>query len=206
MLKAPVAVRNLRRMREGGGEDADGPAAPRPDPPTVSRRGALGLVGGGSLLFLVTSAGRSFDAPLRETAVLTPHGGPEPGSGPGAFQINKTAAYAGIRAAETNEAAWRLAVTGPTGTVRLGRAGPARHAVAQRRAAHRLRGGLVHLGPVVAGRTAAGPRGARRARRPGGRVRGVAANATAPSGAARCAPTRSPTRVPCSPCSSTARN
>ncbi|MFI5567555.1 molybdopterin-dependent oxidoreductase [Streptomyces sp. NPDC051740] len=121
-LKAPVAFRNLRRMREGGGEDADGLVAPRPDPPTVSRRGALGLVGGGSLLLFVTSAGRSFDGPLRETAVLTPHGGPEPGGGPAGFQINKTAAYAGIRPAETTEEAWRLVVTGRSGTVRLDRA------------------------------------------------------------------------------------
>ncbi|MFI2425175.1 molybdopterin-dependent oxidoreductase [Streptomyces sp. NPDC018955] len=122
VLKAPVAFRNLRTMRDGGDEDADELVAPRPGPPTVSRRGALGLVGGGSLLLFATSAGRSFDGPLRETAVLTPHGGPEPGGGPGGFQINKTAAYAGIRAAETNEEAWRLAVTGPAGTVRLSRA------------------------------------------------------------------------------------
>jgi DMSO/TMAO reductase YedYZ molybdopterin-dependent catalytic subunit len=121
VLKAPVAFRNLRTMRDGGDEEADELVAPRPGPPTVSRRGALGLVGGGSLLLFATSAGRSFDGPLRETAVLTPHGGPEPGGGPGGFQINKTAAYAGIRAAETNEEAWRLAVTGPTGTVRLSR-------------------------------------------------------------------------------------
>ncbi|MFJ3982577.1 molybdopterin-dependent oxidoreductase [Streptomyces fungicidicus] len=122
-LKAPVAFRNLRGMREGAGERPDDLVAPRPDPPTVSRRGALGLVGGGSLLLFATSAGRSFDGPLRATAVLTPHGGPEPGSGPTGFQINKTAAYAGIRAAETTEEAWRLTVTGPAGTVRLGRAG-----------------------------------------------------------------------------------
>ncbi|MER6745864.1 molybdopterin-dependent oxidoreductase [Streptomyces fungicidicus] len=124
-LKAPVAFRNLRRMRDGTGERPDGLVAPRPGPPTVSRRGALGLVGGGSLLLFATSAGRSFDGPLRATAVLTPHGGPEPepGGGPAGFQINKTAAYAGIRAAETTEEAWRLTVTGPAGTVRLSRAG-----------------------------------------------------------------------------------
>ncbi|TQL19378.1 molybdopterin-dependent oxidoreductase-like protein [Streptomyces sp. SLBN-134] len=122
-LKAPVAFRNLRRMREGADERPDDLVAPRPGPPTVSRRGALGLVGGGSLLLFATSAGRSFDGPLRATAVLTPHGGPEPGGGPAGFQINKTAAYAGIRAAETTEEAWRLTVTGPAGTVRLSRAG-----------------------------------------------------------------------------------
>ncbi|MEV5091268.1 molybdopterin-dependent oxidoreductase [Streptomyces griseoincarnatus] len=123
VLKAPAAFRNLRRMRSGGGEEPDEElTAARPAPPTVSRRGALGLVGGGSLLLVATSAGRSFDGPLRQTAVLTPHGGPEPGSGPGAFQVNKTAEYAGIRPGDTTEEAWRLTVTGRTGTVRLSRA------------------------------------------------------------------------------------
>lgn len=135
VLKAPVAFRNLRAMREERGGERDGRdgspvtdgaadelAAPRPDRPTVSRRGAFGLVGGASLLLFATSAGRSFDGPLRETAVLTPHGGPEPGGGPGGFQINKTAAYVGVRAGETSEEAWQLTVAGRSGTVRLSRA------------------------------------------------------------------------------------
>ncbi|MFJ9856101.1 molybdopterin-dependent oxidoreductase [Streptomyces albogriseolus] len=122
-LKAPAAFRNLRGMRRGEGEEPDEElAAARPGPPTVSRRGALGLVGGGSLLLVATSAGRSFDGPLRHTALLSPHGGSEPGSGPGAFQVNKTAEYAGIRPEDTTEEAWRLTVTGRTGTVRLSRA------------------------------------------------------------------------------------
>ncbi|MFJ8147664.1 molybdopterin-dependent oxidoreductase [Streptomyces sp. NPDC096048] len=118
-LKVPVALRNLRAMREERDDDL---VSPRPDPPTVSRRGALWLVGGGSLLMFATNAGRSFDGPLRETAVLSPHGGPEPGNGPNGFQINKTAVHAGIDPAETGEDTWRLVVTGRTGTVRLGRA------------------------------------------------------------------------------------
>ncbi|MFF8968961.1 molybdopterin-dependent oxidoreductase [Streptomyces sp. NPDC014995] len=138
VLKAPAAVRNVRRMREEGGgvggdvrggddggeggDPGDSLVSPRPGPPTVSRRGALWLVGGGSLLLFGTSAGRSFDGPLRETALLTPHGGPDPGSGPNGFQINKTARYAGITAAATSEDAWRLVLTGRTGTVRLSRA------------------------------------------------------------------------------------
>lgn len=98
-------------------------AAPRPDAPTVSRRGALWFVGGGSLLLFATTVGRSFDGPLRTTALLAPHGWTDPGDGPGGFQINKTAASRGIRPAETTEDAWRLTVTGPAGTVRLSRAG-----------------------------------------------------------------------------------
>ncbi|WP_432067338.1 molybdopterin-dependent oxidoreductase [Streptomyces sp. C10-9-1] len=112
---------------EDGGPPADPDpadlAAPRPDAPTVSRRGALWFVGGGSLLLFATTVGRSFDGPLRTTALLAPHGWTDPGSGPGGFQINKTAASRGIRPAETTEDAWRLTVTGPAGTVRLSRAG-----------------------------------------------------------------------------------
>jgi DMSO/TMAO reductase YedYZ molybdopterin-dependent catalytic subunit len=117
VLRMPTALRNLRELRARPDESA----APAPADPTVSRRGALGLVGGGSLLLFATTAGRGFDGPLRRTALLAPHGGAEPGSGPGAFQINKTAAYAGISPAETGDEAWRLVVTGRTGTVRLTR-------------------------------------------------------------------------------------
>ncbi|MFD7877594.1 molybdopterin-dependent oxidoreductase [Streptomyces sp. NPDC059766] len=132
VLKTPAAVRNLRRMRAGepeaaadggtGVEEGDELVSPNPAEPTVSRRGALGLVGGGSALLFVTTAGQSLDGPLRETALLAPHGGGEPGSGPGGFQINKTAAYAGIDPRETGADAWRLVLTGRTGQVRLSRA------------------------------------------------------------------------------------
>ncbi|MEG3626935.1 molybdopterin-dependent oxidoreductase [Streptomyces poriticola] len=126
VLKTPTALRNLRRMRAG--EERERPeertdlVAPEPDPPTVSRRGAFGLVGGASLLLFGTTVGRSFDGPLRRTALLAPHGWTDPGGGPGGFQINKTAAYAGIDRGETTADAWRLVVTGPAGTVRLSRA------------------------------------------------------------------------------------
>ncbi len=126
VLKMPLALRNLRHLRDETPVETpveEGElVSPNPAEPTVSRRGALGVVGGGSLLLLGTTAGRSFDGPLRETAVLAPHGGPEPGSGPGAFQINKTAAAVGIDARETSEEAWRLVVEGNGRTVRLGRA------------------------------------------------------------------------------------
>ncbi|MFB7332366.1 molybdopterin-dependent oxidoreductase [Streptomyces adustus] len=132
VLKTPAAVRNLRRMRAGepeaaaeggmGVEEGDELVSPDPAEPTVSRRGALGLVGGGSALLFVTTAGQSLDGPLRETALLAPHGGGEPGSGPGGFQVNKTAAYAGIDPRETGGEVWRLVLTGRTGQVRLSRA------------------------------------------------------------------------------------
>ncbi|MFD5740858.1 molybdopterin-dependent oxidoreductase [Streptomyces massasporeus] len=118
LLKTPTALRNLRRLRE----EKDDLVSPSPAEPTVSRRGALWFVGGGSLLLFVTTVGQNFGGPLRRTALLAPHGGGEPGSGPNGFQINKTAAYARIDTAETAEDAWRLVVTGRTGTIRLSRA------------------------------------------------------------------------------------
>ncbi|MFJ8629361.1 molybdopterin-dependent oxidoreductase [Streptomyces sp. NPDC093568] len=119
VLKAPTAWRNLRQLRE----EKNDLVPPSPAEPTVSRRGALWFVGGGSLLLFLTTVGQNFDGALRRTALLAPHGGDEPGSGPGGFQINKTATYAGIREAETSEEAWRLVVEGRDGrTVRLTRA------------------------------------------------------------------------------------
>ncbi|MFE2631387.1 molybdopterin-dependent oxidoreductase [Streptomyces sp. NPDC059374] len=122
LLRAPAAWRGLRELRELR-EEPDGLVAPEPAEPTVSRRGALAFVGGGSALLFATTVGQNFDGVPRRTALLAPHGGAEPGSGPGAFQINKTARYAGISPAETSEEAWRLVVTGRAGrTVRLSRA------------------------------------------------------------------------------------
>ncbi|MFG2926137.1 molybdopterin-dependent oxidoreductase [Streptomyces sp. NPDC048305] len=116
-LKLPRALRVLRHGIPSG--DTDELASPDPAEPTVSRRGALAVVGAGSLLLLLTSAGRSFD-PLRRTALLAPHGGADPGTGPNGFQINRTAAKAGIVPAETGEH-WRLILTGPAGELQLSR-------------------------------------------------------------------------------------
>jgi DMSO/TMAO reductase YedYZ molybdopterin-dependent catalytic subunit len=121
VLKTPAALRNLRQLRQPGEAESE-LTSPRPAEPTVSRRGALGLVGGGSLLLFVTTVGQNFDGALRRTALLAPHGGAEPGRGPSGFQINKTAAYAGIDRAETSAEAWRLVLTGRGETVRLSRA------------------------------------------------------------------------------------
>ncbi|MCG7525496.1 molybdopterin-dependent oxidoreductase [Streptomyces sp. OfavH-34-F] len=120
-LRAPQAVRVLRTGGLDGPVPDDALESPAPSRPTVSRRGALAVVGAGSLVLLVTSAGRSFDGPLRRLAALTPHGAAEPGSGPNGFQINKTAAAVGITTAETGEG-WWLTVSGPAGDLRFSRA------------------------------------------------------------------------------------
>lgn len=120
VLRAPKAVRVLRE----GGLSAPAPddelASPAPHAPTITRRGALAVVGAGSLVLLVTSAGRGID-PLRRLAALTPHGFADPGAGPDGFQINKTASSVGVTAADTGEG-WRLTVKGPAGEIRLSRA------------------------------------------------------------------------------------
>ncbi|MDH2425594.1 molybdopterin-dependent oxidoreductase [Sphaerisporangium sp. TRM90804] len=99
--------------------DPDGLVPVAPAAPTMSRRGALAFVGGGSLTVFGLSVGQTLDGPLRGTALLAPHGRTY-GPGPNDFQVNKTAASLGIGAAETGPG-WRLALTGPR-PVRLSRA------------------------------------------------------------------------------------
>ncbi len=90
--------------------DADGLVATAPAPPTTSRRGALGLVGAGSLALLVVTAGQSIGGALRTTALLAPHDR-DPRKGPNGFQVNKTAAAVGIRASDIGPS-WRLRIHG----------------------------------------------------------------------------------------------
>lgn len=99
--------------------DPDGLVAAEPAPPTMSRRGMLGFVGGGSALMFGLSVGQTLDGPLRRTALLAPHGRVY-GPGPNDFQVNKTAASLGVTAADASDA-WRLTVAGAK-QVRLSRA------------------------------------------------------------------------------------
>ncbi|MGW5113980.1 molybdopterin-dependent oxidoreductase [Streptomyces noursei] len=100
--------------------DPDGLVPTAPAPPTMTRRGALAMVGGGSLLLLVVTAGQSIGGWLRDTALLAPHNR-APGSGPNGFQINKTAASVGVTPAHVGPA-WRLEIHGPGPTLVLTRA------------------------------------------------------------------------------------
>ncbi|MFD8141919.1 molybdopterin-dependent oxidoreductase [Streptomyces sp. NPDC059708] len=112
-FRLPRAVRALRagpRQPAPDSEEAAGLVSPSPAAPTISRRGALGMVGLGSLALLAVTAGQSVGGWFRRTALLAPHGR-DPGSGPNGFQINKTAASVGIRPSDTGPA-WRLTVRG----------------------------------------------------------------------------------------------
>ena len=117
-LKLPTMIRALRsrslitEMRANLAQtrpeppDAGYLAPVEPDAPTISRRGVLAFAGAGSALIALLSAGQSIGGPLRRFALLAPHG--QEVSGPdGDFQINKTAASAGVNAAETG-LSWRL--------------------------------------------------------------------------------------------------
>ncbi|MEU7433979.1 molybdopterin-dependent oxidoreductase [Streptomyces sioyaensis] len=121
VLRLPRALQALRERRDPqAAADDTGLVAARPDRPTATRRGALGLVGAGALVLCATSAGQSIGGWWRRTALLAPHGGRDPGSGPNGFQINKTAAAMGIRARDTGDD-WRLTVEGGGRRVRLSR-------------------------------------------------------------------------------------
>jgi DMSO/TMAO reductase YedYZ molybdopterin-dependent catalytic subunit len=84
----------------------DGLVATDPAPPTMSRRGALALVGGGALFVATITAGQTIGGPLRDLAVLLPRGRSD-------FPVNRTAAAATIDPAATG-AAWRLRVGAQT--------------------------------------------------------------------------------------------
>ncbi|MET7671390.1 molybdopterin-dependent oxidoreductase [Micromonospora luteifusca] len=101
--------------------DPDGLVAADPGPATLSRRGAVGLVGGGALLLGALTIGQSLDGPLRHTALLLPRGR-QPGPGPNGFPVNRTVAAAGVRPEQTG-AGWRLTLRGGGRTVTLDRPG-----------------------------------------------------------------------------------
>jgi DMSO/TMAO reductase YedYZ molybdopterin-dependent catalytic subunit len=83
--------------------------SPDPAPPTISRRGALGMVLAGSLALLGLSVGQTIGGATRSTALLAPRG-QDLGKSPLDFQVNKTAAAAGIGPVDES---WRLELAGP---------------------------------------------------------------------------------------------
>jgi DMSO/TMAO reductase YedYZ molybdopterin-dependent catalytic subunit len=100
--------------------EPDGLVAENPAPPTVSRRGALALVGGGALFVAVISAGQTLGGFTRQAALLLPRGRTR-GDGPNDFHVNRTAWAAGITPEATGQL-WRLTLTGGPSKVVLDRA------------------------------------------------------------------------------------
>jgi DMSO/TMAO reductase YedYZ molybdopterin-dependent catalytic subunit len=97
--------------------DPYGLVATDPAPATMSRRGALALVGGGALLLAVLSVGQVIGGAARSAALLLPRG--RSYGGPNDFQVNRTAVAAGITPAATG-AGWALTLCGsrPTSLTR----------------------------------------------------------------------------------------
>lgn len=131
-LKLPTMVRALRsrRLRDELRTDTAHTVAEPPDPDglvsdhpakaTMSRRGAIGLVGAGSFILFVLTVGQSIGGPLRRTALLAPRG-TNPGTGPNGFQINKTAGDVGVTSAAQHPG-WRLELHGASTTASFTRA------------------------------------------------------------------------------------
>ena len=99
-----------------GTREAHGLVPSDPDPATTSRRGALALVGGGSLLVAVLTAGQTVGGWTRNAAVLLPRGRqPE-----GGFPVNRTAKAAAIRVSDVE--GWRVVLSGGPRDVAFSRA------------------------------------------------------------------------------------
>jgi DMSO/TMAO reductase YedYZ molybdopterin-dependent catalytic subunit len=97
--------------------DPEGLVAANPAEPTMSRRGALALVGSGVLLVGVLTIGQTLGGPARGAVLLLPRG-----RGRGDFPVNKTAVAAGITP-ESVGGSWVLTLRGgPSEVVLLDRA------------------------------------------------------------------------------------
>lgn len=99
--------------------DDTGLVAEEPAAATVSRRGALALVGSGVLLLAVLTVGQTLGGPARSVALLVPRGRGRD------FPVNKTASVAGITP-ESVGPGWRLTLRGGPTEVVLDRAALAR--------------------------------------------------------------------------------
>ena len=123
-MRAGLRSRSLRReLRTPLGQtrpevpDPSGLRAANPAPPTISRRGLLAAVGGGSVTLAALAAGQSIGGWARRTALLAPRGLSAAQSG--ALPVNRTAAAAAITAEEVGDS-YRLVLAGAR-TVRLTR-------------------------------------------------------------------------------------
>ncbi|MGI8613424.1 MAG: molybdopterin-dependent oxidoreductase [Nocardioidaceae bacterium] len=130
-LKLPIMLRSLRSrsLREElrtplaqtrpEPPDEHGLVAADPAEPTISRRGALALVAGGSLAVTAVSIGQTLGGSLRRTALLSSRGQPISDSA-NDFPVNRTAETAGITAKDMGPA-WRLTLKGAGAPVVLDR-------------------------------------------------------------------------------------
>jgi DMSO/TMAO reductase YedYZ molybdopterin-dependent catalytic subunit len=112
-IKLPRMWRALRHR--AAPSDKDELTAADPAPPTITRRGALALIGSGSALIAVLTFGQSLGGTARRLAVLLPRGGTND------FPVNRTSKAAGIRPADVGPG-WRLTLRSGPRLVSLDRA------------------------------------------------------------------------------------
>lgn len=115
-----AALRTPRRETTTESRENNDLVADDPATASVSRRGALALVGGGALMIAALTAGQSIGGAVRQSALLLPRGRSY-GPGPNDFQVNRTAAAAGIDPALTGSR-WALTILGARQPIRLTRA------------------------------------------------------------------------------------
>ena len=115
-MRAGLRSRSLRRelrtpLSQTRPEDPDpaGLRAPDPGPPTISRRGLLAAVGGGSLTLAALEVGQSVGGWTRRTALFAPRG--LSAARPGVLPVNRTAAAIGLTDADVGPA-YRLVLIG----------------------------------------------------------------------------------------------
>jgi DMSO/TMAO reductase YedYZ molybdopterin-dependent catalytic subunit len=113
-------LRTTRKDTVAEPPDPDGLVAANPTSATVSRRGALALVGGGAAFMAVITAGQTLGGWTRQWALLLPRGR-DYGDGPNDFQINRTAIAAAITPEIVGDT-WRLTLDGGSAPVMLDRA------------------------------------------------------------------------------------
>lgn len=82
-----------------------------PAPPTISRRGAIAMVGGSALTIMALAVGQTLGKNWSWLAILSPRAQTLPGDGPNDFRVNKTAKYAGITEEQVGPN-WRLELVG----------------------------------------------------------------------------------------------
>ncbi len=119
-LRSRSLRRELRTPLAGTCPEAPDPAGLRaadPAPPTISRRGLLAAVGGGSLTLAALVAGQSIGGWTRRTALLAPRGLSAAQSG--ALPVNRTALAAAVTSGDVGSS-YRLVLAG-TRSVRLTR-------------------------------------------------------------------------------------
>ncbi|MEB3980523.1 molybdopterin-dependent oxidoreductase [Mycobacterium sp. 663a-19] len=113
-LSLREVLRTNRSDTHPEARDPDGLVPGDPAEPTMSRRGALALVGSGVALLAVLTAGQTLGGRTRGAALLLPRGR-------GDFPVNKTAVAAGI-GPESIGASWVLTLRGGPSEVVLDRA------------------------------------------------------------------------------------